>query len=203
MADDRNDEAAKARSWWQSLPGMLTAMAGLLSAAAALLVALHQIGVFDGPKAAASRNEAPAQASPAPASTQPAAPAAGDRAAGYRVSLPSASSVTLPLNRGVATYQVLGVQAERRGVDKLTLKVSIRLSNAGPADVGFWNDFFRLLVDGVPRAPVSWLNTSVEARSAKDAEIQFEVPVAVRTLALQIADEKNADTLPLRIDPRD
>ena len=85
--------------------------------------------------------------------------------------------MTLPLNRGVATYQVLGVQTARQGADKVGLKFSIRLSNAGPADVGFWSDSFRLLVDGVPRAPTSWLNSSVEARSAKDAEVQFEVPI--------------------------
>jgi len=201
MADDPN-EAARARSWWQTLPGLLTALAGLLSAAAALLVALHQIGIFDGSKAAASRSERSAAVPVSAAASVTPAPAAGERAPPFRLSLASGSTVTLPLNRGVATYQVLGVQTERRGADKLTVKVQVRLSNAGPADVGFWNDTFRLLVDGVPRAPVSFLNTSVEARSAKDAVIEFEVPVAAKTLALQIADEKNADTLPLRLEPQ-
>ena len=206
MADDRNDEAEKPKSWWLSLPGLLTALAGLLSAAAALLVALHQIGVFTGPRPAPAASDAPAvtlTGSPPAVPASPASSIVDDRTARYRVSLPSGASVVLPSNRGVATYQVLGVQAERRGADKLTFKISIRLSNAGPADVGFWNDTFRLLVDGVPRAPVSFLNTSVEARAAKDAEVEFEVPLAAKTLALQIADEKNGDTLPLRLERQD
>lgn len=202
MADDRNDEA-KAKSWWQSLPGVLTAVAGLLSAVAALLVALHQIRVFDATKAVPKPTPSVAAENAPAVVLTPTAPQADDRTARYRVSLTSGSSVTLPLNRGVATYQVLGVTAERQGADKLGLKVSIRLTNAGPADVGFWNDSFRLLVDGVPRAPTSWLNSSVEARSAKDAEIQFEVPATARTLALRIADDKNSDTLPLRLDRQD
>ncbi len=64
--------------------------------------------------------------------------------------------------------------------------MQIRLTNAGPADIGFWNDSFRLAVDGVPRAPTSRLNDLVEARSAKEAEVVFAVPLAARSLTLKI-----------------
>lgn len=37
----------KPRSWWQTLPGILTATAGVITAVTGLIVALHGIGVFD------------------------------------------------------------------------------------------------------------------------------------------------------------
>ena len=45
----------------------------------------------------------------------------------------------------------------------------------------------------------AWL-CGVEGVAAEDEE--FEAPVAAKTLALQIADDKNADSLPLRLEPQ-
>ena len=41
----REDEKAKG-SWWHTLPGTLTALSGVVTAVAGLLVALNQTGVF-------------------------------------------------------------------------------------------------------------------------------------------------------------
>jgi hypothetical protein len=40
-------EEPKSKGWWQTVPGILTAIAGIITAMTGLLVALHQIGVFD------------------------------------------------------------------------------------------------------------------------------------------------------------
>jgi len=39
-------ESPGTRDWWHTVPGILTALAGVISAVAALFVALHQAGVF-------------------------------------------------------------------------------------------------------------------------------------------------------------
>src|SRR5262245_35465266 len=41
-------ESPKPQSWWQTLPGILTAVAGIITAATGLIVALNQAGVFQG-----------------------------------------------------------------------------------------------------------------------------------------------------------
>lgn len=39
-------EEAASRSWWQSLPGIITATGGMLTAISALVLALHQAGIL-------------------------------------------------------------------------------------------------------------------------------------------------------------
>jgi hypothetical protein len=41
-------DGSKTQSWWQTFPGMLTAVAALITALTGLLVALHQAGFLDG-----------------------------------------------------------------------------------------------------------------------------------------------------------
>ena len=180
---------------------MLTAVAAILTAVGGLLVALHQVGLLGG-----ARPPAAAAASSAALSSEPVAPASPAVQGApvqprYQVALPNGSSVVLSNNRGEGTYQVLAATAERRTADVLTLKLSIRLTNAGPSDIGFWTDSFRLLIDKVPRAPSNWLNSSVDARSAKEADIVFEVPAAARSLELKISSGDETGSIPLVLSP--
>ena len=49
------DQERNSKSWWQTLPGILTAIAGIITAVAGLLVALNQTGFFE------TRAKAPAR----------------------------------------------------------------------------------------------------------------------------------------------
>jgi hypothetical protein len=98
-------------------------------------------------------------------------------------------------NRGQGTYEILAAQAERRSVGKLGLTLTIRMTNNGPADVGFYTDTFRLLVDGVPRVPVNRLVDDVDARSAKESPIEFEMPDTAKSLALQVLVGESQDDI--------
>jgi hypothetical protein len=64
-------------SWWKTMPGVLTAIAGVLTAATGLIVGLHQAGLLNGEavKPAPPQTEQQANAA-APASPAPAAPTA-------------------------------------------------------------------------------------------------------------------------------
>jgi hypothetical protein len=41
-------EEPKSQTWWQTIPGILTATAAIITAVTGLLIALYQVGVFDG-----------------------------------------------------------------------------------------------------------------------------------------------------------
>ena len=219
----REDEKAKG-SWWHTLPGTLTALSGVVTAVAGLLVALNQTGVFSfkdkppsaspavsGEPAKQSQATPAATADPIAATARAAAPARIDAEPGvskpaaqnfaqqYLVTFPSGTEVTLANHRSVGVYKVLAAQAGRKSSGKLGLKFSIRLTNTGRTDLGFWNDSFRLQVDGVPRAPVSWLNDLVEAKSAKEAELLFEIPETTKTLELTVDSGQESANIPLAL----
>ncbi|MGF1617077.1 MAG: hypothetical protein ACFCU2_04625 [Acidimicrobiia bacterium] len=57
---------------------------------------------------------------------------------------------------------------------------SIRVFNHGGSLCGaggtnFGNDDVRLLVDGVPRAPITWVDTSIDLDAAKDLYFDFSI----------------------------
>jgi hypothetical protein len=60
------------KGWWQTIPGMLTAVAGVISALTGFIVALHQIGVFGSDNKEQSRFEASMPQSPDQVAGKPA-----------------------------------------------------------------------------------------------------------------------------------
>ncbi len=208
MAQDREPKGLRPTSWWQTLPGVVTAVAGLLTALGGLLLALNQVGLLSrdqghaAPAATAAAQPAVVSAAPGPQATlqAPGPPAATPQAAAAQaVSFPAGAKVALGNNRGRGIYELLAARLERRTGDLGTLTLQIRLTNAGPADIGFWNDSFRLSVDGVPRAPTSRLNDLVEARSAKEADVVFAVPLAATSLTLKINSGDEEGEIPLAL----
>jgi hypothetical protein len=102
------------------------------------------------------------------------------------------------------TFTVLSVVSRpmRSGVYGVHIRVRMALP-ANAVAANFWSDQFRLLVDGVPRAPDSDLSVVVEGGSARDGEVIFEVPTTARSMALRIqwAESAVAD-LPLKVETR-
>src|SRR5436189_4804110 len=58
------------RSWWQTLPGILTAIAGTITAITGLIVALHQAGLF-GPRSRGGAGESSPSAYESPQGPSP------------------------------------------------------------------------------------------------------------------------------------
>ena len=52
------DPESESKGWWQTLPGLLTAAAGIITALTGLLVAVHQTGFFDRSPQPSLRHEA-------------------------------------------------------------------------------------------------------------------------------------------------
>lgn len=216
MADGEKSKV----TWWQTIPGILTAVAAILSALAGLLVALHQVGLLGNkeatvPQSASSFNEAsPASGAVAPTATprKNAGPSLAeppplgaritieDPGRQYVLAFPSGTEVTLRSSRADGTYKVLSAQVDGRNSAKLILKIALRLTNTGRSDLGFGSDSFRLLVDGVPRAPINFLNQLVDAHSAKEGDVLFEVPDTAKRLVLSVkGDGEDTADIPMRL----
>ena len=195
MAEKPSDGEAKGQGWWDSIPGMLKAVAGVVTAVTGLLVVFHQLGWLgrgaDAEPAAMEPHSAGAAAAPPGQALE--------SAGGYRVTFPAGSAVSLRSVRAEGRYEILSATAEARGGGRYQLKLSVRLTSAGPMDLGFYTDSFRLLVDGVPRAPVNSLIEAVDARSSKEADILFDLPTAATRLELEIANGEDSATLPISL----
>ena len=187
-----------AGSWWQTLPGLLTAAAGILTAVSGLLVVLHQIGVLGVRDAPATAPSQPAGTGGANGAIQPtgkpSAASAGFANVRYSLTLPPNAELKFRNIRAEGNYKVQMATVEASSTGKLLFKFTVRLTNNGPSDVGFWNDTFRLVLDGVPVAPISYLNGAVDAASAKEAVVEFEGRDTVTDLALRIVVGPQSET---------
>ena len=68
----------------------------------------------------------------------------------------------------------------------------------------FWDESFRLQVDGVPSAPVGNLNKLVPAQSAEEGAVEFVIPAAAQAVVLLVrqADESSEIAVDLSDKPR-
>lgn len=187
----------KSQKWWQTAPGLLSATAGLITAATGMIVALHQVGFFD--KDSGHSTQAPSSSLAQPKTIQPvAAPDTGptkSEVAQYPIALAAGSEVRL----GNAVYKILAVQLDRYNVEKLSLRFTVRMTNNDRYPVNFWDESFRLLVDGAPIAPVSGLNKLLHSRSAEEGEIEFVIPVTAQSAALKIEHLNESTEIPINL----
>jgi hypothetical protein len=186
------EEKTKSSSWWQTLPGILTAVAALITAVGGAAVAFHQAGFFDhaGQRAPQVQND-PARPSKGPENSG----AIDTNSGGTNSSTnPSTGSrpLTLPpgseVKAGEATYKILSARLDPFAPGKLSLKFEVRMVNNGRYNANFWAASFRLLADGLPMAPVNFLDELVESHTAKDAAVEFVIPDTVNNVGLQVGE---------------
>jgi hypothetical protein len=96
-----------------------------------------------------------------------------------------------------ATYNLLALRAESHNPQSFGLSITVRMTSHRRGGHNFWDASFRLLVDNVPRAPVSNLNKIVAEHSAEEGEIRFIVPRDAETLSLQIRGNDETTLIPL------
>lgn len=179
-------EDANPKSWWQTVPGILTAIAAIISAATALVAALNQTGIFahkDGAKPAVVAEAVAATKSSESTTTPSVVPTTATNAQ-------ATTTVVLPPNArldvGKLAYTLVSAEAEPYAQNKLVLKLKVRMANNDRYDANFWTASFRLLEDGVLQAPTSELNEIVAGNSSKVAAITFVVAASSKKLELQM-----------------
>lgn len=177
------DAREPSRSWWQTVPGMLTGVAAIISAIAALIVALN------GRPARSSEPSDPPQAAHTAAAPRAAAPSAAvsSARAGAGVELPAGAERTL--SAGKLVLRIIDARVEPFNADTRLLRLTTRWTNN---DHGFVRNYWwtlRLVIDGVPLAPEDPGLEQVEARSARELVYTFKVPAAGGSAVLAIAND--------------
>jgi hypothetical protein len=178
------DPQPESKGWWQTLPGLLTAGAAIITALTGLLVALHQTGLFNH-TAPAQTQSSSQSAGASPASTQAAGGATPSATAASRpVPLPQITEV----RSGQAVFKLLAARVDPYSVDKVDVHLTVRMTNNSPYPANFWADSFRLLVGGTLQAPDNTLNDLLPSNSSKEGDVEFVIPAATSTAGLQMGD---------------
>ncbi len=179
-SNEAESEKPKLLSWLQTVPGILSAVAAVITAVTGLTVAVYQIRDSQG--STPSGSEQVSHEEPDAAASQ--TPSGGGGTL-QSVALPAGMEVKLA--EGHIVYKILSAHLEPYNTEKDALTFTIRCTNNYDYPMNFWDSSFRLLVDGVPRAPTSDLNEIVEGQSAKEGNIVFEVPTGENRVVLQIS----------------
>jgi len=194
-----SDNRSATPSWWQTIPGMLTGLAAVITAVTGLIVAFNHTGnrseQVPPSSSSVSGGTSPASpASPAPSRAPGAVPAAGRPQA---IALPALNRVTLA--GGAAVITILSAQVEPLDLDRRALKFVVRYTNAGRYPANFWSASYRLIVADVPRAPTNFLDEVVDGDSAKEGEVVFEVPMNVKDVVFQISSGDEKSRVPFKL----
>lgn len=201
-------EEQKSRGWRQSVPRILIAAAGVVTAAGCTLsTPSHQIGGTTLPPAtieikvpetsqAENQPAAPPATTGMPTEPQPAEQTGGADpapAADHGISMPDGNSVTMHSNGNKAQYTILSAQAEPSSPDKSLIRLRVRVwseSNMFPGS-------FRLYAGDQHIAPVKSLNGMISGDETRDGDVEFEVDRSVKEATLAIKD--GDDTRQLRL----
>ena len=182
------------RTWWQTLPGVIASVTAAITAIAGLVVAVNQTGWFSSQQRPAVTERA------APMPTPPSGPATTTPAQGRAASAPS-RGVALPTVReymlGSLSFTLLKAELVPQTTQKDALRIQVRMMNHQTYPANFWDDSFRLIVNGVPAAAQGGLNELVPAQSAKDGNVLFIIPHDTATAALLIRNGNESTEIPL------
>ena len=189
-------------SWWTTLPGMLTAAAGLITAITAMVVALN--GVFrDSGEQQSAPPVTPALAEGVGASdatTPETAPASKpEQGAAYVVTYPGGTRVTI---RDLV-YKVRRATVKPRNPGELTLAVPVQLTVNQAYDAYFGTSDFRLRVGETNRAPVNFFSEVALHDTSMEKTVEFAIPDRPGTAMLILGPTQDEKVeLPIKLQRR-
>ena len=190
----------QAKSWWQTLPGLIAAVAGVITALTGLVVALGNTGWFKSPPPQAASKAPvsaevktqPAQPAPVPVVTPSPTMTASSAAASsdsYAIALPVQRDYKLRSGSGgyyTATLSLLEGKIEPATTEQAEFSLRMRMNNHFGGGVNFWDDWFRLVIDGNPEAPERGLNLMVDGHASKEGSVRFLIPKSLKSAVLRI-----------------
>jgi len=187
--------------WWQTAPGLIKAVAGLLTAVAGLVATLHQFNgtVADARVTPLKKHSAHLVLGDSPgvansASTQPQAQAQPEQPS-ETAQPPQAGVTILQSGQTVSfirpyplTIKVIKSTLTADPTNPNVLALTLQCTNQGGNAYLLGEGALRILLDGSPLAPVKETNLLLLADSAKQVEVDFELPPTAKKVDLQIKD---------------
>lgn len=203
-------EKSSPPSWWQTAPGVLTAIAALITATGGFLIVLNQIGCFDktvhkdnatiqtpieSKETKQSNTENKINSEKLNSNDSTAGPTNSGQ---VKLSLPD------DMNFGSIRIKFLDLTRDKYSTDNSSLKIKFRLYNEGTGYATFDYYLFRLLFDGQMLSPEKTAQGYVDPKSSKDNEVLFVFPDSIEDADLQINytyDEKLTTKIPINLNP--
>lgn len=190
------------KSFWSTLPGIITGIAGVITAVTGLIIALNQMGFLG--KGAAEKNAEmnvptetfksnEVQKVTSVAESKPVPPTRSKLEAKF-------SMTSIKMNKELQ-YQILESVVEPKDPQNSILTIKIRCLFDGPYGYNFWSASFKLSIDDLPTAPLGYydLNELVASHTAKDGTVAFEIPNNAKSLKLLIYDGDNKVEIPVSL----
>lgn len=185
------------KNFWTTLPGIITGLAAIVTAITGLIVALNGAGLFSKPIMA---NKASTQIK---LIKKEADSLTGKKEEPQKLveKLKLVFSMT-EVKIDVHEYRILSSSIEAITPESNSLKIKIKYknnSNYSPAT--FWNEGFRLAVDGMLTPPTGDLNELVERHAELIGTVTFEVPNNAKDLVFHILDVGKDVAIPIKLAP--
>jgi hypothetical protein len=106
------------------------------------------------------------------------------------------------IRAGDGVYKILSAQLDRYSTDRLALELNIHFTNDSQNSVGLWDDAFRVLIEGVPFAPIKAPNVAVAAQGEVDATVVFAIPDTITSVELQVGPAgRQTNTTQINLQP--
>lgn len=176
-------------SWWQTLPGVLTGIAAVITAVGGVIAVIYQSGFFGGevpghaPASLRDQNHAPVKISP------------GTFESSRGNSPPGESG---QIRAGHYTFRLLDTKLEsysagKGGIpEKFALRLSIRVTDVMGMSDYVDRQTIRLSVDGAELMPENPINFAVYDRQSVETGALFIVPADASTIALLLGRPEDA-----------
>jgi hypothetical protein len=185
---------------------VITSLTAAVTALAGLIVAINQTGWFESEAPPAitaptmpTPTAPPGAAAPTapPQAPSPVTPSPSAARSAYAVELPAMREYRLR----AATFTLLQAEVSPRTTEKDALHIRFRMTNHNRFDANFWDQSFRLVVNGIPMAPESNLNELVAAESAEEGDVLFVMPQGTSEGTLRITHAGESTEVPLALGP--
>lgn len=184
--------------WWTTVPGLLTAIAALVTAGTGLLLGLHQVGLLDsGSDQPPSREVTEGPSAGAQEGSTTGTRGAGDAFADFEISLPYGETIRV----GDIAYELLSGTARPDADGQLAVVLTLRGRSYRDYDENFWDSSFRVAAGEEFYAASGGLNEILPANATKTGELLFVLPDTTREATLEIRFDDGERSVPMRIEP--
>jgi hypothetical protein len=186
-------------NWWTTVPGMLMALAAVITAGTGLMLGLHQMGLIgasktDTPSGAVSQGNTP-NGGGVTSTSNTSSPATSGRS--YQVTLPYKQEI----RSGDLSYEILEATTRPETDGKLALTLSVRARNYDRFDSNFWDSTFRLSVGEGTYPASGGLDELVAGDASKIGNVLFVIPDSTRAATLKIKFHEGDRTIPFELRP--
>jgi hypothetical protein len=186
------------KNFWTTVPGIITGLAAIVTAITGLIVALNGAGLFSKPAGANKASTETKQEVKKDADSLTGKKDEPQKPVEKLKPVFSMTSIKIEDHE----YSILGSSLEAITPESNSLKIKIKYknnSNYSPAT--FWNEGFRLAIDGSLTAPSGDLSELVERHAELVGTVTFEVPNNAKDLVFHILDVGKDIAVPLKLTP--